>query len=62
MRYMTVSEAAKVWGISEPRIRQWLKAGRIKGAHKAGRDWLIPANADRPKRARPGELMFGRAR
>ena len=56
MKYITVPEAAAAWGASEPRIRQWLPDGRIKGAHKVGRDWIIPANAERPMRAKPGGL------
>lgn len=56
MKYITVPEAAAAWGASEPRIRQWLVDGRIKGAEKVGRDWLIPASAERPKPAKPGEL------
>lgn len=56
MKYITVTAAAALWGVNQPRVRQWLKDGRIKGATKLGRDWLIPANAVRPPPARPGEL------
>lgn len=56
-KFMTVAQAAKEWDISEPRIRQWLQDGRIKGAQKIGRDWLIPAKADRPEPAKPGGLQ-----
>ena len=56
-KYMTVAQAAETWGISQPRIRQWLADGRIKGAQKVGRDWLIPASAERPKAAKPGQLQ-----
>jgi hypothetical protein len=57
MRFMSVAQASKEWDISQPRIRQWLADGRVKGAQKVGRDWLIPASAGRPKAAKPGELM-----
>jgi excisionase family DNA binding protein len=53
VKYITVKEAALVWAASEPRVRQWLQAGRIKGARKLGRDWLIPAKAQRPAPAKP---------
>jgi hypothetical protein len=61
MRFMSVAQASKEWDISQPRIRQWLADGRVKGAQKIGRDWLIPASAIRPKAAKPGELMAARA-
>lgn len=57
MRYMSVAQAAISWRISEPRVRQWLAAGRIKGATKLGRDWLIPARAARPTPKRPYGLI-----
>uniref|UniRef100_A0A6M3IWF5 Putative DNA binding, helix-turn-helix domain containing protein n=1 Tax=viral metagenome TaxID=1070528 RepID=A0A6M3IWF5_9ZZZZ len=47
---MSVETAAKKWRISSQRVRQWLAAGRIKGAVKVGRDWVIPQLAKRPKK------------
>ena len=44
MEYMTISEAAKVWGISSRRVQQLCKEGAIAGAKKEGRSWLIPAD------------------
>lgn len=55
--YMTVAEAAKKWGCSTERVGQWLREpGRIPGAIKPARDWLIPAGAKRPKAMAPYEL------
>lgn len=48
MDYITASEAAKKWDISRRAITYHLKAGRIPGATKKGKFWLIPANAERP--------------
>ena len=45
---MTVAEAAKQWGISERRIAVLCKEGRITGAYKDGKRWIIPADAERP--------------
>ena len=45
---MTVAEAAKRWGISERRIAVLCKEGRITGAYKDGKRWIIPADAERP--------------
>ena len=45
MTYLSVSEAARVWGVSVRRIQQLCKSGEIKGAQKQGRSWMIPADA-----------------
>ncbi|NET06435.1 MAG: helix-turn-helix domain-containing protein [Merismopedia sp. SIO2A8] len=36
------TQAAKLMGISARRIRQLLSGGRIQGAFKVGRSWIIP--------------------
>ena len=53
---MLVKEASKLWGLTERRIAGLCKNGDIKGARKAGRSWLIPADAQKPvdKRIRSG--------
>ena len=38
----TTKEAAAELGVSESRIRQLCIAGRIVGAYKQGRDWVMP--------------------
>ena len=43
-----VKEAAKNWDISERRVTTLCKEGKIKGAKKQGRFWLIPADAEKP--------------
>ena len=48
MEYMTTKEAVNKWDISERRIRQLLKEGRIEGAFKIGNTWNIPVNANKP--------------
>lgn len=45
---MRVKEAAKNWDISERRVTTLCKEGKIKGAKKQGRFWLIPADAEKP--------------
>lgn len=54
MATMTIPEAQEKWRVSAQRIRQWIYAGRIKGAVKAGRDWSIPARAKRPAKLTNG--------
>ena len=51
MKFVTVAEIAKQWGIAESTVRKYCAAGRISGAFLAGSKWSIPANAARPERA-----------
>ena len=39
---VTVREAAIRLGVSERRVRKLARDGRVRGATKAGGDWLIP--------------------
>ena len=39
---LTVKGASEELGITEARVRQLAAQGRIEGAHKIGRDWIIP--------------------
>lgn len=59
MDYITAREAAGKWGVSGRSINYHLVAGRIPGAVKKGKLWLIPANAQRPadKRRRGPALL-----
>ena len=41
--YITAKQAAEEVSLSYSRIRQLLNEGRIEGAFKAPRDWLIPS-------------------
>jgi Fic family protein len=52
MKYMSISEASIKWKISDRRIRVLCKEGRIEGAVKFGRNWLIPYDATKPADAR----------
>ena len=40
--YITAKQAAEEVGLSYVRIRQLLQQGRVQGAIKPQRDWLIP--------------------
>lgn len=50
-RLLTIPEAATELGVSAQRVRRLAARGRIVGAVKCGRDWLIPA----PVRVTPGK-------
>lgn len=49
---MTVKEAAMLWGITERRVTILCKEGRIEGAYKKGRGWVIPIDAEKPADSR----------
>ena len=40
--YLHTTQAASLLGISSRRLRQLSQQGRIKGAYKSGKFWLIP--------------------
>lgn len=48
MEYITTKEASAKWGISTTRITVLANEGRIPGAQRLGRSWLIPASAIKP--------------
>lgn len=50
MRYLSVSETAKKWGVSERSVRNYCAQERVKGAFLTGKTWNIPENAEKPKR------------
>lgn len=49
---ITVKEAAKLWGITERRVTVLCKEGRIEGAYKKSRSWVIPIDAEKPADSR----------
>ena len=55
MNFNSVSEVSKKWHISDRRIRALCSSGRIEGALKNGRNWLVPADAVKPADAREGK-------
>ncbi|MGD1919028.1 MAG: DNA-binding protein, partial [Pleurocapsa sp.] len=40
--YVGTNEAASILEISSSRMRQLLQKGRVRGAYKTGKFWLIP--------------------
>lgn len=49
MKYITASEAAKKWGITQRRVQILCAEGRVKGIFKLGENWAIPATAEKPE-------------
>ena len=52
MEYLTTTEMAKIWGLSSRRIGVLCSEGRIDGAIKKGKMWLLPVDANKPADAR----------
>lgn len=50
MRYLTVTEMAKKWNVSERSVRNYCAKGRVSGAFLAGKTWNIPEDAKKPER------------
>lgn len=50
MNYLSVSEIASRWGVSERTVRNYCATGRIPGVLLKGKTWNIPESALRPQR------------
>ena len=48
MEYVKIDEIAKQWGISPRRVQALCAGGKIEGAVRFGRDWMIPKTASKP--------------
>ena len=50
MHYISVTDAAKKWNISERSVRNYCAEGRVSGAVLMGKAWMIPESAEKPIR------------
>ncbi len=62
MGYLSVTETARKWNLSERSVRNYCAKGRVSGAFLTGKTWNIPKNAEKPERsnkrkARPVTLL-----
>ena len=48
MELMTVKQAAEKWGITPRRVQELIRAGRIPGAYKLVRDYVMPDDTQKP--------------
>lgn len=46
--YISVKQAAEIWGISDRRVRDLCSQGKVKGAIREGRFWKIPQDTPKP--------------
>ena len=51
MKYLSVSETAKKWNVSERSVRNYCAEGRVKGAFLTGKTWNIPETEEKPERS-----------
>jgi hypothetical protein len=45
---MTTTEAAELWGITMRRVQVLCDLGKVQGAVRMGRTWIIPKGTQRP--------------
>lgn len=50
MEYLSVSQIAKKWNVSDRMVRNYCTSGRIPGAFLTGKTWSIPSCAIKPER------------
>ncbi len=48
MEYLKINEIAKKWGLGVRRVQLLCAGGKIDGAVRFGRDWMIPKDAGKP--------------
>ena len=51
MRYLSVTEIARKWNVSERSVRNYCAHGRVDGAFLIGKTWRVPENAEKPERS-----------
>ena len=49
MGYITASQVAKKWNISQRRVQILCAKNRIEGVFKLGETWAIPDDAEKPR-------------
>lgn len=48
MDFMTTRDAAEKWGLTNRMVQHYCKEGKIIGAEKMGKMWLLPKNTNKP--------------
>ncbi len=50
MKFLSVSDIAKKWNVSERSVRNYCALGKVEGAFLTGKTWNIPEDAVKPDR------------
>lgn len=60
MEYLSIEDISKKWEMSKRGVQILCASGKIEGAKKFGRSWMIPKNAKRPLdgRSKAGRTQF----
>lgn len=58
MEYYNIAEISEKWGISQRRIQTLCSTGKIKGAKRFGKVWMIPKTAKKPLDGRRKEAKL----
>jgi galactokinase/galacturonokinase len=56
MEYISIREISKKWNMKERKVTAFCRDGRIAGARKNGKGWLIPSDAVKPLDKRTKEF------
>jgi len=56
MEYISIHEISKKWHMKERKVTAFCRDGRIAGARKNGKEWLIPSDALKPLDKRTKEF------
>jgi len=54
--FITVQEAADKWSITPRQVQILCKNGRIEGATRLSRIWIIPERAEKPTKDKPQKV------
>ncbi len=60
MEYIDVHQAAARWQVPERKVTALCRSGRIPGARKSGKTWLLPEQSERPLDGRTREYAARR--
>ncbi len=52
MKYKTVKEFSEIWGLKPTSITYLCRNGKIPGAIKTEKSWMIPENTEKPQDGR----------
>ena len=58
MEFLTTNEISHIWNISARRVAILCEDGRLTGAVKKGKTWLIPSNTKKPNDGRYKKIVF----
>ena len=60
IRYIKAKELSARWGVTPRRINQLCTEGKLPGAYKEGKFWMIPDDVDRPDCLRENRNLYVR--